>query len=173
MYAITHLCMHWWHTLQHTATHCNRCITVNHSCVPWRASLIYVCHNSFKYTMMTHTATRCNTLQYTAIHCNTLQQVYYSLEPVQIGSMDEDDDTHCNSLQHTATGVSLVGAGAAREYGWGWLCLQHHFWVGRNGVASFDNSSCCHHVLCTRPVSILSINIYLYLWNIKSLHIYM
>jgi len=51
--------------------------------------------------MMTHTATHCNslqhtathrnTLQHTATHCNTLQQVYHSLKPGQIGSMDEDD----------------------------------------------------------------------------------
>jgi len=37
-----------WHTLQHTATHCNT---------------------------LQHTATHCNTLQHTTTHCNTLQQI--------------------------------------------------------------------------------------------------
>jgi len=177
----------------HTATHCN---TLQHTATGVLPSLIHVCRDarrSFMYAVTHSSIPWWHTLQHAATHCNTLQQVYYSLEPVQIGSMDEDDDahcntlqltathcntpqhtaTHCNSLQHTATGVSLAEAGADWEYGWGWLCLQHHFWVGRNGVASFDNSACRHHVLCARPVSILSINIYLNLWNIESLHIYM
>ena len=65
-----------WHTLQHTATHCN---TLQHT-----ATLQYTATHC---NTLQHATKYCNTLQHTATHCNTLQHTA----------------THYNTLQHTAT----------------------------------------------------------------------
>jgi len=96
-----------YNTLQHTAPHCNICITLQHSathhknvvhtmwdvrCSTWAVLRITLLQftathcNKLRHTA-THCITHCNTRQHTATHCNTLQHTA----------------THCNTLQHTAT----------------------------------------------------------------------
>ena len=48
-------------------------------------------------TVLTNTATHCNTLQHTATHCNTLQCTATHCNSLQHTA------AHCNALQHTAT----------------------------------------------------------------------
>jgi len=71
-----------WHTLQHTATHCN---TLQHTATHCN-TLATHCNT------LQRTATHCNLLQLTVTHCNTLKR----------------NATHCNAMQHTATYCSTL-----------------------------------------------------------------
>jgi len=79
--------------LQHTATHCNRDLTLN-----WAYQSI------LKYTLTPRIAT--TTLQHSAKQCNTVQklpEIELSLPYTLAPRLTKDYATHCNTLQHTAT----------------------------------------------------------------------
>ena len=86
--------------LQHTATHCKACSTLQHTTTPCIA-LPYTATHS---TTLPHAAPPCNTLQrtWTLQHCYTLLQ-----HPPRRKSVTTDSHWHaatrCNTLQHAAT----------------------------------------------------------------------
>ena len=76
--------------LQHTATHCNNCVS--------------------QTTLLQHTATQCNKLHHTATHCNNcvsqttlLQHTATQHKCSNCTNSDDSSVTHCNTLQYTAT----------------------------------------------------------------------
>jgi len=83
------------HSLQHTATHCN---TLQHSMTHCNTRHWYWRRHCVLWGISTH----CNTLQHTATHCNTA--LWEALRVVgRARDTEASRATHCNTLQHTAT----------------------------------------------------------------------
>jgi len=81
------------------------------------------CH----YSTLQHTATAAAplplTLQHTSTHCNTLQQSLQLPKMVlgpELQGVPESIETHCNTLQHTATHCNTLQHTATNSY-----TLQH------------------------------------------------
>ena len=95
-------------TLQHTATHCN---TLQHTAthlsrfIEFQLMLGYVDKKAVAdgwhdCNTLWHSATYCCTLQHTNAHCNTLQ---HTATHMSLFLEYQHTATHCNTLQHTAT----------------------------------------------------------------------
>ena len=89
------------HTLQHTATHCN---TLQHATAlrEGNQSLFTHCNT------LQHPAAHCNTLQHTATPCNTLQHCAKEIRAFSHTA------THCNTLQHITTHYNTLQHPAIR-----------------------------------------------------------
>jgi len=102
------------HTLQHTATHCDtlrqHTATPSTHCNTLRQHTATTCCHTPLATKLYHEPMmpkHCNTLQHNATQCNTLQQhtatIYYHT-PLATKLYDESMmPQHCNTMQHTAT----------------------------------------------------------------------
>jgi len=84
-----------YHTLQHTAIHCNtlqhtaiHCNTLQHTATQYNT----LQHNTTHYNTLLHTASHCNTMQHTAVHCYILQH-----------TATHCTASHCSTLQRIAT----------------------------------------------------------------------
>jgi len=92
-------------TVQHTATHCNNCNTLQHN-----AHTLH--YTAAHCTTLQHTALHCSTLQHTAAHCNTLKHTATHCSTLLTRCIARQHTaTHCNTLQtlqHTATYCSTL-----------------------------------------------------------------